>query len=141
MDDKTFMTNVSEAKVAADLASKRIHVFTQSSGKAPVDMIAMRDNKLFKVQVKSCEKARRNGGYNVQLRKIRHNSLKNTIHRFDPTECDVVAVYLVNVDIVCYVPSSEIGNRGEIVLRLEAKPGTDADKKQWMVDSYKDFIG
>ena len=120
MDKKTYATNVSEAKVVADLSVKQFNVFTQSSGKAPFDLVASHTDfptVLNRIQVKSCEKPSKSGAYNVQLKKVRHNKTKNTITNFSSLECDVVAVYLMDIDKVFYIEAKKLHGKTAVAIR------------------------
>lgn len=135
MDDKTWMSAVSEAKVSADLAFNRFDVFNQETGKAPFDKVVHKDGKILRISVKSVLSSK-DGVHYVQLRSIRHNKTKNKIIHFDPESCDYVAVYLFELDKVCYLPSSEIGDRAEVNLRTEPTKFIAKDKRQWLIDDY-----
>jgi hypothetical protein len=122
MDDKTYATNVSEAKVLADLCMKRFNVFSQTSGKAPFDLVASHESfpmVLNRIQVKSCAKVSKNGSYNVQLKKVRHNKNENKITNFDCLSCDVVAVYLMDVDKVFYIEAKKLHGKTAVAVRLD----------------------
>lgn len=108
MDDKTYYSTLGEIKVATELTKQRFHVFNQLSGKAPVDLIALKDNKVYRISVKTCLKMNEHDSYLIQLRKIRSSRHKNTIHLFDKNECDVLAVYLVDCDKVCFIEAKII---------------------------------
>ena len=53
MDNKTYISQLSEVKVMADLAYKDYHIFNQISGKAPFDLVAYKENVLSRISAKS----------------------------------------------------------------------------------------
>lgn len=119
MDDKTFAGSLAETKVMMRLTEFKYHVFNQISGKAPFDLVAYKDGMLYRISVKS------NGGYGnkssyyVQLRRIRSNKTKNVIHMYDNSSCDYVAVYLSEVDKVCFFKSDDIKSKNILNIRKD----------------------
>lgn len=114
MDKKTYMSSVSEAKIVADLTVQDYDIFTQSSGKSPFDLIAHKDGKILRVQVKSCGRKDSRGRFNVQLKSVRHNKTENKIIKFDPNSCDLLAIYLFEVDKICYLDPKNLKSLNEI---------------------------
>jgi hypothetical protein len=114
MDKKTYMASVSEAKIIADFAVKGYDVFTQTNGKSPFDLVVYKNNKILRVQVKSCQKVSKRGKYKVQLKKVRHNKTQNKITKFDPNSCDVLAIYLFGADKICYLDPHKLSSLNEI---------------------------
>lgn len=110
MDDKTYHSTTAEVRVAYELTKRKYHVFTQLSGKAPIDLIACAPGgRLLRISVKSCSvEPTEYGAYLVQLKKVRANKTKNRIVPFDNSECDVLAVYVRKLDVVCWIPATKI---------------------------------
>ena len=109
MDDKTYFSTKAEMKVMYELTKNKFHVFNQVSGKAPFDLVAYKNNKLYRVSVKSTVvEAKESGGYPIQIKKVRPNKTKNTIVNFKSTDCDVLAVYIDKLDAVCWIPAAKI---------------------------------
>jgi hypothetical protein len=124
MDSKTYASNVSEAKIAADLAHKGFHVFSQSSGKAPFDLIYADDycpNVLRRVQVKACYKPNKSGTYTIQLRTIHTSMKKNTIVKFDSRKCDILAIYLIDIDKIIYLNPEPLHDTSTIAIHPNQK--------------------
>jgi hypothetical protein len=122
MDSKTYASNVSEAKVAADLAQKGFHIFAQTSGKAPFDLVIVNDTNptiLKRVQVKACYQPIKSGSYVIQLRTIHTSMSKNTIVKFDATRCDVLAIYLIDVDRVFYLDPVPLHGTSTISVKVD----------------------
>lgn len=121
MDSKTYASNLSEAKVIADLAQKGFHVFTQNSGKAPFDVIAIKDHNptlITRIQVKACYKPNKNGTYTIQLRTIHTSMKKNTIVKFDSSKCDLLAIYLIQDDKIIYLDPKPLHNTSTIAVKV-----------------------
>ena len=108
MDDKTYYGSLAEAKVIAELTKQRFYVFNQVSGKAPIDLIALKGNETLRISVKSTTVRAPSGAFAVQIGRVRSNKKSNFVYKFDPTTCEYVAIYLVELDKICFVKSSEI---------------------------------
>jgi len=117
MDDKTYIGSLGEARVIAELTRQRFHVFNQATGKAPFDLVAYKEGKLLRVSVKSVMKKDKNGVYSVQLKSVRANRTGNTIHNFDNTSCDILAIYLLEDDEVVLMESTSIKAKSALVIR------------------------
>lgn len=119
MDSKTYASNLSEAKVVADLAQKSFHTFTQTSGKAPFDVVAVKENKLYRIQIKACYKPNKSGGHVIQLRTIHPSATKgNKIVKFDASKCDLLAVYLIDLDKIFYLEAAQFHNKSTVSLKV-----------------------
>lgn len=114
------MSSVSETGVVADLTQKEFEVFTQVSGKSSFDLVAYKNGKIYRIQVKSCRKIDKKGRSKVQLKSVRHNKKENKIIPFDPTSCDLLAVYLFNYsngeDRIYYFDPLKLKSLNELVL-------------------------
>lgn len=119
MDDKTWIGGLAELKVMSELAKQRFHVFFQMSGKAPFDLIAYKNNNIVKISVKGSYRKIKTttNSYEIQIGRVRSNKNKNVIYKFNPYECDIVAVYVNDIDKVFFVKSSDIKNGRVISLR------------------------
>jgi len=108
MDIKTHISSIAEAKTIYELTRMEYHVFNQVTGKAPFDLIAYKNGEIFKISVKSILKKNRYGKYEVQLKRVRSNKTCNTIYKFNNKECDILAVYIYEIDVLLFIKSSEI---------------------------------
>lgn len=107
MDDKTYYSSLAELKVMTDLTFKQWHIFNQVSGKAPFDIVIYKDGVLKRVSIKSCSKKPNGAGsYSVEVGRVRSNKTENKIYKFSQEECDILAIYVVNLDQIIYVDSS-----------------------------------
>lgn len=108
MDSKTFGGNIGELKVAAKLAEVGYHIFVPIGGKSSIDLIAVKDTKVLKVQVKSVSKKNKYGTFSVQLKSVRSNKTSNKITTFKGNSCDILAVYLIPIDQVLFYSAKEL---------------------------------
>lgn len=115
MDNKTYISQLSELKVMSGLASQGYHIFNQSSGKAPFDIIAYKDGLCKRVSVKATDsEPNKVGKYQIQLRRIRSNKTSNKIYKIEENEFDILAIYILKEDKVIYVDISEVIGRSTI---------------------------
>lgn len=134
MDDKTYLGSLAEAKTIATLTAQRWHIFNQVSGKAPFDLVAVKDNKLLRISVKGTANKDKNGSYLVQIGKVRSNKKINKVYKFDPISCDQVAVYILEIDTVCFIPAKLISSGRTLSLRKE--PSKSSNTKGYLIDKF-----
>lgn len=116
MDNKTYLGSLGEAKVISKLTEEKFHIFSQITGKAPFDLIAVKENLLFRVSVKSIEKSDKYNNYIVQLKSVRSNRHTNKIINFDNTSCDLLCVYVVDLDKVIILDAKQITAKSALSL-------------------------
>jgi len=109
MDDKTRLGALAEAKVIAHFLEQGFEVYTSVTGKSEVDLILCKDRVLTKVSVK-CATQVIGKIVRVQLQSVRSNKTENRIIKFDPTSCDILAVYLAPIDKVKIFNAKDITN-------------------------------
>ena len=121
MDDKTWVGSLAEIKVIAALTMDKFHVFSQITGKAPYDLIAVKNNKIIRISVKGtiCRINKRAYSYSIQIGRVRSNKNKNIVYKFNNMECDVLAVYIQEIDVVCFIPSNEIKSGRGLTLKTK----------------------
>lgn len=113
---------VGEMKVAAELISRGFHVFTELGDLSRIDLIAERDKKLIKIQVKAYNS--KNGVINLYSKK----SGPNYSFNYENDEVDIFAVYVLDRDTIFYVPSNELCEYSSSMnIRLE--PAKNGQKK------------
>lgn len=134
MDDKTYLGTLAEAKVIAKLTEQKWFVFNQTSGKAPFDLVVYKDKKLQTISVKGCSRKDKYGSYLVTISRTRSNRTTNTVHKFDPNLCNILAVYLSDIDKVCFIPTCKISSGRQINLRVE--PSKFSHKESFVIDSF-----
>jgi hypothetical protein len=120
MDTKTYASNLSEAKVTADLCHKGYHIFSQTSGKAPFDLTICKDDAAVKrVQVKACNQRTKNNKYQVQLKTVHTSMKENRIVKFDSSKCDMLAIYFIDIDKVVYLNSNDVHDQNSVALSTD----------------------
>lgn len=132
MDDKTYFSAKAEARAVYELTKARYHVFSQISGKAPFDLVASKGAQLLRISVKSTNVRGSDGSYPVQIKKVRPNKSTNTIVHFDPTECDVLAVYINELDLVCWIPAADV--KSTCMISLATTPSKYAKSRLLIAD-------
>jgi len=136
MDARTRLGNLAEAKVITKLVESGFDVFVQFSGKAPFDLVAGRDGHLYRVQVKGTASQTPYGTYRVLLKSVRSNRTRNVIHHFDPSLCDILAIYIEPLDKVCFLRSSEVASRAQLNLRQQQRR---EDREAWVITDLEDI--
>ena len=121
MEDCNKIGTLSELKVATELTAQDYHVFIQISGKAPFDLVAEKQGRLWRISVKGTAKnfSTKRGSVEIGLRRTRANRHSTIIHPFSPNECDILAVYIKVLDSVCFIPAVRIKGTNCISIRRE----------------------
>ena len=133
MDDRTWLGALAESKVRAALVQEQWWVFTEVSGKAPFDMIAVKGRLLHRVEVKGCATRRPNGGFAVGLRSTRPNRTGYAVHSLSAATSDLVAVYLEPIDAVCFFATTELAGRRSITLHEDP---SSRDRRRNVIRDY-----
>ena len=131
---------IGELKVAQELIERNFYVFTDISDNAPIDLIAVEENNLnniIRVQVKTTtskdNKAilsgrRDSSGYNGS---------------YSCSDFDVFALYVIDKDIILYVPISDVINDTKkspiMEIRFTAPKNNQKNRINWYED-YLDLI-
>ena len=117
MDDKTYYGSLAETRVIYELSKKGYHIFNQISGKAPFDIVIYKDGVMKRVSIKCCNKKGNTAGtYQIEIGRVRSNKTSNTIYKFDKDECDILAIYVVEIDEVFYLDPITIHNKRQVFL-------------------------
>ena len=108
--------NIGEMAVAKDLMLKGYAVFYELGDLSKVDLIAEKDNKLVKIQVKTTWKTSQ-GKISANIR----SSGPGYEYSYTKKEIDFIACYAADRDLVLYVPVAEIIDECKIgvTIRLE----------------------
>ena len=107
---------LAEAKVMTWFLEREYDVFNQFGGKAPFDLVAHKDNILSRVSIKSTSVRTKSGKWAVQIGRVRPNRTGNTIHKFDSSEADILAVYIVPEDRVIIIDTKTITTGRELTI-------------------------
>ena len=135
--------DLGEAKAITKFIEHGFSIFTQFSGKNPFDFIAYRNGKLIKVEVKSTTCRTQYGSYEVYIRTSYGRSTGNVYKSFDPSKCDLLAIYLQPIDTLCFANPKKFTNRNCIAFResfSEASHFTERHReKQHIISNYTDL--
>ena len=124
-----------EAKVIAKLIEKGFSVFTQFSGKEEFDIVACKEKKLYRIQVKCVKESQENGTFAVTLTSVYKLATGNVLRRFDKSKCDILAIYIRELDKVCFIKVEDIQGGTGIILRKELNQYTRAKGRHyWIID-------
>ena len=112
-----YQGDLGEIKVAAHFMQLGYQVFT-CLGKGFFDLIITKDGiNLERVEVKSTSRRSRNDtGFEVQLKRVRPNRTKSTIHKWDSTKCDKLAIYVVPIDKIVVFDSEDVKVSNSMIL-------------------------
>src|SRR5262245_38657097 len=110
-----------EAKVLAYLIDQGYEVFTQFSGKAPFDFVAYKDDKLYKVSVKSTMYKSRTGNWVAHLRHVSTRRKDVVYKHFDNTSVDFLAIYIIPEDRVILIDAKTVRVRTALNIAALAK--------------------
>ena len=123
-----------ELKAMQEFIKLGFSIYSPLSGKELYDFIACQADKLIKVQVKSTAVKDKYGSYSFKLKSIRPNRTRNKIIKFDNSVCDILALYIVLIDQVCFMKSSDVKAASAINLR-ESK----VNSKTNLISDYNDL--
>lgn len=134
MDDRNYVSAVSEAKVLADFVLRGFDVFSSTTGKTPFDLIAHKDGKLLRIQVKSVSKSDINLNYEVGLKSVKHNKTRNRHVPLDPNSCDILAIYLLDIDKICFLNPKKLTSFNSIRVRQTPAKRLTKKSKQYLLN-------
>ena len=109
--------NLGLTKVIVRFVELGYAVFTEIGDNSDIDLIAIKDGKLLKLQVKTTEKIN-NGKMQWTLVKTRLNS-KGYRKNFYDTNIDAFALCCLENNYIGLIPFADIDNKYAITLRLE----------------------
>lgn len=106
--------NVGELAIASDLVNQKFDVFFPFGDVSHIDIIAVRGERIIKLQVKTVKKTK-NGAVGLTHFTNRRSGLRYTAQNID-----YMALYVIDRKAVAYVPMSEIeGHTACFTLRFE----------------------
>jgi hypothetical protein len=139
MDDKTWACAFSQQAVAAFLTQHRAFVFADSSGKAPIDLVAYKNNVIRRISVKAVLASEAASGtgpatsFSVQLRSTRYSRREIRTTNFSDADCDVLAVHVVPLNTIAFFWAAEMVGRTGI--NVSTVPGPNA---KWVISDHQD---
>ena len=110
MDDKTYASTVGETRAAAYFTKKGWFVYSNSTGKGPVDLIILKDGNLKKIEVNTASTNNPAGNPVVTLSKTRPNKKRNVTYKWSSYkhQVDWLFVYLFETDKCCIFDAQEV---------------------------------
>jgi hypothetical protein len=122
--------NLGEAAVIKDLIINGFAVFKEIGDLSKVDLIAEKDNKLIKIQVKAATSS--NGSVNFKAIK----SGPNYRFRYQESEVDIFAFYCLDCDVLGYMKASTFlsGNKDGRTFRVKDAKNNQSQKIIWLKD-------
>lgn len=138
MDDKTWACSYSQQAVAAFLAKHRVYVFTDTTGKAPIDLVAYRDGVIRKIAVKAVMSSNEDRGrgaptsYGVQLRSTRYSRSSIRTTNFSDKDCDILAVFVAPTGDVALFWAADMVGRTQIEVSTVSGPGV-----KWIISDHQ----
>lgn len=124
-DTEEYMKNTSingrlgEIKVATYLMSKGFDIFIPFGSSTEVDLVGIKNRRVFKIQVKSTKTRERTNknSWVVQLKSVRSNTSNVIINNYDNSKYDLLAVYIIPEDRIRIFLSKNINNKSSIQIK------------------------
>jgi hypothetical protein len=113
-----------ELAVAKDLSCKGYGVFKEFGDLSKIDLIAEKDGKLIRIQVK-CRTVYR-GAVEVDTRKSGPGGYS---YRYDKNQVDVFAVYVPSEDKIAYINAANLLDNYKTTMTLRIYPVKNGQKK------------
>lgn len=113
-----------EANVAAHFTTLGYDVFLPVFSYPECDMIIAKDGIFKKVEVKTTSSTTKGGNFLVSLRRIRNNSRHYTIHKYDGSCADILAVYIMPERRVVLLESKDFNGRTAVTIKKEGSAGS-----------------
>jgi len=123
--------NVGELRVAADLSKRGFAVFTELGDSSKIDLIAIKESQIIRIQVKT-QTDTSNGTICAPLRSCG----PGYSYLYTANDVDVIAVYAMDKEVICYVPIISFGKKTKMILRFE-KSKNNQTKGIHFVEDYQ----
>ncbi len=105
-----------EVAVIKALVLDGYDVFVPVGGNTPCDLIALKDNRTWRVEVKATRKNVR-GAYDIAVASVRYNNTRSVRKPFDSSNSDMLAFYLIDDDEVRFLDSHLLHGRTSYTIR------------------------
>lgn len=100
----------------AELVRQGYEVFAPMFGNTYCDLVVCKDKVLKRVEVKSVS-YKEGPSYRVQLAQVRPNRTENVKKKFDSSNSDILAVYIVPENRVVLLHSSEHNGKSSVAVK------------------------
>lgn len=123
MDSKTYAAAVGENQAATYFTKRGWFVYTNTTGKAPADLVILKGDQLKKVEVKTSSTYTSAGNSIVRLSKTRPNKTKNTTYKWTDyrDQVDLLFVYLLETGKCAVFTAQEVNCEWSMVICKERK--------------------
>ena len=131
LQDPNQKGTLGEISVIKNLCAQGYDVFQSVNNSSRVDLIVLYNSTPIKIQVKSTYS--KSGVITAYTRKTCLNPLYN--YTYSSNDFDVLAVYVIDRDLVCYLSSHEIlANRAMIKLRIQETRNCQKKRVRYVSD-------
>ena len=114
--------NLGEARVLSEFVKLGIQCYLPYGEGNKIDLIAEFNNKLNRIQIKTCEHLNKNGA--MEWKVTRQEGYHGSRTTYNVEDIDYFAFYCVETDIVCLVPFTSDFPTNTISIRLDNFNGT-----------------
>lgn len=136
--------SAAEAMVLADLEGRGYIVCVPFSGHSPFDLLAVNHRGVMRrLQVKYI--SAKDGFVQITLRRIHTNGQGVQGKPVDLSLIDAFAVYIPDIDVICYVPKRELRGKASFRIRIaEPLPYTGRNmtprRRDWLLKNRPDML-
>jgi len=123
---------IGELTIARDLQLNGFNVFKELGDLSKIDLIAEKDNKLIKLQVKTLTS--KNGCVTLVSKK----SGPNYSFRYKLQDVDIFSVYILDLDLIGYISAKELLSQKTLTLRV-IKPKNGQCNKIRYIHEFRDI--
>jgi len=120
--------------VIGELAKWNIDVAYPLSDNLPFDLVIIRNNKLFRAQIKTSEKQKTKGSIRFNLRTT--NWYSGTMKTYTKDDCDIFLCYDIPSNALYLLSPFDFSDRINFTIRIEESK----NKQKKMINHHKDFI-
>jgi len=112
---------LAESKAISYLIDKDYQVFLPFEENGPIDLLAVKENKIYKISVKSTSCTSKSGSWIVELKTVSRRKDNHTkINKFDNSTIDKMLVYIVPLDKIVEIESLNIKSKSAYHINLES---------------------
>ena len=130
--------NIGEAKVLYEFTKRQIPVFLPYGDGNRIDLIAIFNNKLNKIQIKTTEKLHDNS---YMVWKVgRQEGRGGDRIPYSNIDVDFFCLYCLETDILCLVPFDDVDGKNCFTIRLDSFSGVKINTMHFVSDYNIDNI-
>lgn len=114
--DRRTKGNLAEAKALSYLVQNGYEVFLPFADNGSVDLIAIKDNIIYRVSVKSTSSRTKHGTWAVTLKTVSRRKDTVVVNQFDKTKVDKLIVYVIPEDRIVELATTDLINKNQVTL-------------------------